>query len=209
MRRIVVLAAAVLTLLAAAPPAAAATQTYRYSVLGSGAWASAVVYRDGQFEAAWVEIGDQARTASDGQTYFRYILFEHLLETCDQRGCTTIYTAGIAEDVPFTIDRQKLLDATVDVVVLADRCIDDGRRFECDQVEVPVRVDWDGYGAVIRSHGTATGGIAGVYQYTLNGAATERWATVSGSIAGFDLGAAGAIGALYKTRLAERTITHG
>lgn len=208
MRRLLPLAAAMLVLLAAAAPAAAATQ-YRYTVLGSGAWGSAAIYRDAGLEAAWVEIGDQARTATDGQTYLRYVLIEHLRETCDDKGCTTEYTTAVVENVPFTLDRKKLATAAIDVTIPATRCIDDGIQSVCDEVLVPVRVQWSGFGATIRSHGTASGGISGVYQYTLNGAATERWATVSGSVNGFDLAEAGAMGAIYKTRVAERTITHG
>ena len=209
MRRVFLLLTSLLVLLMTAAPAAAATETYRYSVKGSGAWGSGVVYEDGRFEAAWVEIGDEAFDASDGETYLRYMLFEHLLETCDNKGCVQVYTAGWAENVPFSIDRKKMTTASVDVEVAAIRCVDNGRTQTCDDVIVPVTVQWAGYGAFIRSRGTSTGGIAGEYQYTLNGAATERWATVTGTVAGFDLGEAGAIGALYTTRLSERTITHG
>lgn len=209
MRRMFLLAASALLLLTSVSPAAAATHTTRYSVLGSGAWGSGVTYSDGRFEAAWVEIGDEARQASDGDTFLRYVLFEHLTEVCEAGSCTTAYTFGVAEDVPFTIDRKKLLSASVNITFPAQRCIDDGTSQTCDEVTATVAVAWTGFGAVIRSHGTATGGIAGEYQYTLNGAATERWATVSGSVDGFDLDAAGAIGAIYKTRLAERTIVRG
>jgi hypothetical protein len=208
MRRLFLLASSALLLLTVVSPVAAATQ-YRYSVIGSGVWGSGVVQGDGRFEAAWVEIGDEARTDSDGAVYLNYVLFEHLLEICDARRCVTEYTAGIAEDVPFSIDRKKLASASVDVTIPAQRCVDDGRQVTCAAVEAHVDVTWAGFGEFIRSHGTATGGIAGEYQYTLNGAATERWATVTGSVNGFDLGDAGAIGALYRTRYAERTIVHG
>lgn len=208
MRRILMLIPSAILMLAAATPAAAATDHYRYTVNGSGAWASAFAQTDERFEAAWVEIGDQATVATDGDTFLSYVLFEHLLEICDGNGCVQTYTAGWAENVGFSLDRKKLLSASVDVSVPAVRCIDDGQSQVCDEVTVPVQVSWAGYGAMIRSHGTANGGIAGEYQYTLNGAATERWADVSGSIGAFDLGTASPIGALYKTRQAERDIFH-
>jgi hypothetical protein len=209
MRRILILVSSLAMLLAAASPAAAATTTYRYSVHGAGAWASGVLYSDDRFEAAWVEIGDQATDATDGESYLSYVLFEHLLEICDDGGCVTEYTAGWAENVPFTLDRKKLSRASVDVTIDAIRCTDDGQSHECEDVTVPVSIGWSGYGRFIRSHGTASGGISGEYQYTLNGAATERWATVSGTIGSFDLGTAEPIGALYRTRYAERNISHG
>ena len=208
MRRALLLLTSLLVLLATAAPVAAATEHFRYKVHGSGAWASGVIYLDGRFEAVWIEIGDEATDASDGQTYLRYVLFEHLLETCDDKGCVQTYTAGWAEDVPFTIDRKKLATASVDVEIPAIRCVEDATSSTCFEVSVPVTVQWSGYGPFIRSHGTSTGGIAGEYQYTLNGAATERWATVTGTVAGMDLEAAGSIGALYKTRVAERSVTH-
>lgn len=207
MRRILTLVFTTAMLLALAAPAAAATDTYRYSVHGAGAWASGVLYTDDRFEAAWVEIGDEATSASDGETYLSYVLFEHLLEVCGDNGCITKYTAGWVENVPFSIDRKKLTRASVDVSIDAVRCTDDGQSQTCRAVTVPVRVSWSGYGRFIRSHGTASGGIAGEYQYTLNGAATERWANVSGTIGRFDLSTGSPIGALYRTRYAERTIS--
>ena len=156
-----------------------------------------------------MEIGDQLTTASDGETYLSYILFEYLLELCDDNGCTTEYISGLVENVPFSIDRKKLSSGSVDVSVPSVRCISDGAMETCDEVSVPIDVTWAGYGAFIRSHGTSSGGIAGVYQYTLNGAATERWANVSGSIGSFDLATGSPIGALYTTRRGERTILQG
>jgi len=209
MRRFLLLLTTTALLLAAATPAAAATSTFRYSVDGAGAWASGVLYTDDRFEAAWVEIGDEATRASDGESFLSYVLFEHLLETCGEGGCITRYTAGWAENVPFSIDRKKLTGASVDVTIDAIRCTDDGQGETCRPVRVPVRIAWAGHGKFIRSHGTASGGIAGEYQYTLNGAATERWASVSGSIGRFSLDGADPIGALYQTRYAERNISHG
>lgn len=209
MRRFVMLGASLLLLLTLAPPVAAATHTTSYSVRGSGAWGSAVVYGDGRFEAGWIEIGDALTREDGGTTVFSYVLFEHLLELCDDDGCVQQYTQGLAENVAFEIDRKKLTTASVELDVPATRCTDDGTTVECVEVVVPVAVAWAGFGTVIRSHGTMTGGIAGVYQYTLNGAATERWAHVTGTIGGFDLGAADAIGALYTTRQAKREITLG
>jgi hypothetical protein len=209
MRRAFALAASVLMLLVAASPAAAATQTFRYSVLGSGAVASGLLYQDGRFEAAFVEMGDQAIRASDGEVFLRYLYVDHLLEVCDGRGCTVEYVSGITENVPFTIDRKKLTSASVDVTVDGTRCVDSGRRVTCSPATIVVRLSWAGYGEIIRTHGTASGGWAGEYQYTLNGATTERWATVTGSIDGFDMGGAPPIASLYTTRYAERTISHG
>ena len=209
MRRFLLLLTTTVLLLAAASPAAAATSTFRYSVHGAGAWASGVLYTDDRFEAAWVEIGDEATRASDGESFLSYVLFEHLLEICGDDGCVTRYTAGWAENVPFSIDRKKLASASVEVTIDAIRCTDDGQAQTCKPVRVPVRIAWAGQGKLIRSHGTASGGIAGEYQYTLNGAATERWASVSGSIGRFSLDGADPIGALYRTRYAERNISHG
>jgi hypothetical protein len=209
MRRFLLLLTTTVLLLAAASPAAAATSTFRYSVHGAGAWASGVLYTDDRFEAAWVEIGDEATRASDGESFLSYVLFEHLLEICGDDGCVTRYTAGWAENVPFSIDRKKLASASVEVTIDAIRCTDDGQAQTCKPVRVPVRITWAGQGKLIRSHGTASGGIAGEYQYTLNGAATERWAGVSGSIGRFSLDGADPIGALYRTRYAERNISHG
>jgi hypothetical protein len=209
MRRILLPLLTMAMLLAAATPAAAATETFRYSIQGAGAWASGVRYTDTTFDAAWVELGDEAARASDGESFLSYVLFEHLREVCDAGGCITEYTSGWAENVPFSIDRKKLMSASVDVTIDAVRCTDDGQSETCDPVQVPVSISWSGFGKMIRSHGTGSGGIAGEYQYTLNGAATERWANVSGSIGGFDLSTAfDPIGALYKTRYAERTVSH-
>lgn len=208
MRRFLLLVPSALLMLAAAMPAAAATAHYRYTVHGSGAWASAFAQTEQRFEAGWVEIGDQATVATDGETFTSYVMFEHLLEVCDGNGCVQTFTSGWAEKVPFSIDRKKLASASVRVEVPSVRCVDDGQTQACDEVTIPVEVSWAGYGAMIRSHGTASGGIAGEYQYTLNGAATERWAEVRGSIGTFDLESASPIGALYKTRQAERDIFH-
>ncbi|HEX5590868.1 MAG TPA: hypothetical protein VFX65_11315 [Candidatus Limnocylindrales bacterium] len=198
-----------LVLVTAAPVAASASAT-RYSVHGSGAWASGVKIDGERFEAAWIEIGDEATDDVGGETYFRYVLFEHFLEVCDVGGCVQTLTAGWAEDVVFSIDKKKLSQASVTVTIPAVRCVTGAEWNEtCSDIDVAVDVTWSAYGATIRSHGTASGGISGVYQYTLNGAATERWATISGTVAGFDLADAGATGALYKTRYAERTIVHG
>jgi hypothetical protein len=208
MRRILTITLTAVMLLALAAPAAAAADQFRYSVRGAGGWASAFFQTDERFEAAWVEFGDEATTASDGESFLSYVMFEHLLEICGDNGCITKYTAGWAENVPFSIDRKKMTAASVDVMVDAIRCTDDGVSQTCRAVTVPVRVGWSGYGKMIRSHGTASGGISGEYQYTLNGAATERWANVSGSIGRFVLDGADPIGALYRTRYAERTIIH-
>ena len=204
-----VLLTATMLLAAAATPAAAATDHYRYSVHGAGAWASGVSYAGDRFNAFWVEIGDEATIASDGESYLSYVLFERLREICDGDGCTSIYTSGWAENVPFQLDRKKFTTANVRVRVPAVRCTDSGRTQTCRETTVRIRVSWAGFGPMIRSHGTSSGGISGEYQYTLNGAATERWADVSGSIGTFDLSNAEPIGAMYRTRYAERTIIHG
>jgi hypothetical protein len=165
-------------LFAAVPSTAAATQAVRYTVLGSGAFATGLVMQDGRFETAFVELGDQAVRPSDGEVFLSYVYAERFLEVCDARRCTTEYVAGIAENVPFALDRKKLTGASVNVAIEGIRCVDDGRRSTCTPTTLTVRVAWTGYGEIIRTHGTASGGLAGEYQYTLNGATTERWASL-------------------------------
>ncbi len=208
MRRLLFTLLTAVMLLGITTPAAAATDTFRYAIRGAGAWASGAVYDGDRFEAFWVEIGDEATRASDGESYLSYVLFEHLLEVCGTSGCVTKYTFGWVENVPFGIDRRKLSRASIEATIDAIRCTDDGNGETCRAVRVPIRIAWAGEGRFIRSHGTSSGGVAGEYQYTLNGAATERWASVSGSIGRFDIATAAPIGALYRTRLAERSVTH-
>jgi len=208
MRRMIPFLAAIAALVIVVQPVAAAAETFRYSVSGQGAYAFGGTSTESSWEGAWVEIGQRAVRASDGSTSYDFVYFEHYREICGRHSCSGQWTSGWAEDVPFTID-SKLRNASVSAEIPAVQCTWDGRSESCVDVLATVDVTWTGAGPLVRFHGTSNGGAAGDYQYTSSGNGSERQATVSGTVDGFDLGATtDQYGVIYSQKYGERYVSH-
>ena len=194
MRRLVLLLAAVAGLSLAATPVLAAT-TYHYQERGSGlgAYYSNVEWDESgnlppgpYFEtyvdaASWMARGDGTWVAD-------YVCVSHWEFTIDSDGSWTDETgfSACGEADTFTIDRSLAAGRVVATLPLEECLAWDKKTGECSRwtslgdVEVDLTVT--GTGRLYRYHGTSSGGVAGLYQYTSHGNGTQRAATPGGSV---------------------------